>query len=68
MLNLDVSNRHTTLPQLGATLWHCDQCNAFISIHSAQRLDAAFCPACGGVRLEFCGKLTGMPGIQFGEA
>jgi uncharacterized paraquat-inducible protein A len=68
MLNLDISNRHTTLPQLGTTLWHCGQCNAFISIHSAQLLDAALCPGCGKVRLEFCGRLTSIPGIQFGDA
>jgi uncharacterized paraquat-inducible protein A len=68
MLNLDITNRYTTLPQLATTLWHCDRCNAFISIRSAQVLDEAFCPACGDVALQFCGSISGVPGIQFGDA
>jgi len=68
MLHPDSKNGYTTLTQLGTTLWHCDRCNAFISIHSAQLLDQAFCPACGEVLLEFCGRLSCMPGIPFADA
>jgi uncharacterized paraquat-inducible protein A len=68
MLHTDSTNSYTTLPQLGTTLWHCDRCNAFISIHSAKLLDQAFCPACGEVLLDFCGRLSSMPGIQFADA
>jgi uncharacterized paraquat-inducible protein A len=68
MLNLDIANRYTVLPQMSTTLWHCNRCDAFISIHSAQLLADAFCPACGEVLLEFCGSLSSIPGIQFGDA
>lgn len=68
MLNLDIANQYSGLPQLGTTLWHCQRCDAFISIHSARAFDEAFCPACAAVPLEFCGRLNGIPGIQFGDA
>lgn len=68
MLNLDIAKKYTDLPDLGITLWHCQRCDAFISIHSAQALDDAFCPACTTVLLEFCGRINGIPGIQFGDA
>ncbi len=37
MLNMGPMNRRTTArqKQMDATLWHCDQCNSFVSIHSA---------------------------------
>jgi uncharacterized paraquat-inducible protein A len=68
MLDLNITNRYTTLPQLPTTLWHCDQCDAFISIHSVQVLDQACCPACSDVLLEFCGTIGSIPGIQFADA
>lgn len=68
MPDVDITNRYTTLPQLAATLWHCESCNAFISIHSDQSLDQAFCPACGDVLLEFCGSINRIPGIQIADA
>jgi hypothetical protein len=68
MLDLDTTSRNAILPQMSTTLWHCNRCDAFISIHTAQLLDEAFCPACGKVLLEFCGSLSSLPGIQFGEA
>jgi hypothetical protein len=68
MLNLDIPNGYTTAPRVVTTLWHCDRCNAFISIHSAQPLGEPFCPACGEVMLDFCGRLNSMLGVQFGDA
>jgi len=68
MLNLEIKNSASAFPQPGTTLWHCDLCDAFISIHSAQILRAALCPVCGDVTLEFCGRVNSMPGIQFGDA
>lgn len=68
MLNLEITNRCNTVPQFGTTLWHCIRCDAFISIHSAQLPDDVFCPVCGLVGLDFCGKFSSMPWIQFGDA
>ncbi len=68
MLNLDVSSRPAPRPESNITLWHCDQCDAFVSIHSAHALDEAFCPACGDRTLEYCGRLSCMPGIEYGNA
>ena len=68
MLTSDITNRSNTLPRLSTTLWHCGRCDAFISIKSAQVLNEAFCPACGDVLLEFCGSLSGIPGVEFGDA
>ena len=68
MLNLEVRNHCTPVPRFATTLWHCSRCDAFISIRSAKLRDEAFCPVCGDLALEFCGTLTNMPWIQFGDA
>jgi hypothetical protein len=68
MLNLDITTHYASLPQFDTTLWHCGQCDAFISIRSAKLLEGVFCPVCVQVALEFCGRLSSMPCIQFGDA
>jgi len=68
MLTLEMTNCHATKPQVGTTLWHCSHCDAFMSIHSVRLPDAIHCPACGEVLLDFCGRLSSIPGIQFGDA
>jgi len=68
MLTLDRTNQFSVLPQLYTTLWHCGQCNAFITIRSVQLLEEAPCPVCEEGGLEFCGRLSSMPCIQFGDA
>jgi hypothetical protein len=68
MLTLDITNQQAGPLQFGTTLWHCDRCDAFISIRAAQPLEGVFCPVCGGGALEFCGRINSMPCIQFGDA
>lgn len=68
MSNVGIAGGRTTVPQLCTTLWYCDHCNALVSIQSAQVLDEAFCPACVEVPLEFCGRFSGIPGLQVGNA
>jgi hypothetical protein len=58
----------SALPQMWATLWYCNHCNAMISIQSAQTVDEAFCPACLEAPLEFCGRFSGFPGLQVCDA
>lgn len=70
MLNMGNMSQRTTSrhTDMDATLWRCDQCNSFISIHSAQVVDEAFCPSCRDVPLEFCGAFGSVLGIQFADA
>ena len=68
MLNLEVRTHCATVLQYATTLWHCSRCDAFLSIRSTQLGDAALCPVCGEVALEFCGKLSNIPWVQFGDA
>jgi len=68
MLSLEITNCCTTPPQVCTTLWHCSRCDAFVSIHAVRLPDGIHCPACGEVLLDFCGRLSSIPGIQFGDA
>ncbi len=68
MLTLDVTDHRTTITRCCTTLWHCDRCDAFISIRAAQLIDNALCPACGKLALEFCGRINNIPWIEFGDA
>jgi DNA-directed RNA polymerase subunit RPC12/RpoP len=65
MLTLDITNQPAEPPEFGTTLWHCGRCDALISIRSAQLFEGVFCPICGEVVLEFCGRVSI---IQFGDA
>jgi rubrerythrin len=53
---------------LQATLWRCRTCNSFISIHSAEPVSEPFCPVCGDVPVEFCGRFQSIFGLQFADA
>jgi hypothetical protein len=64
MLNADITGPYPFFAECGTTLWYCDGCSEFISIHSAQVLYAAFCPACGDVLCK-CGMPNSAPSISF---
>jgi uncharacterized paraquat-inducible protein A len=68
MLNIGMRNDRTTVPQLHATLWRCDQCSSLISIHSMQIVDEAFCPVCGDAPLDPCGTFDSILGLPFADA
>lgn len=68
MLNSEVPSDHAKLPDLRATLWRCGHCNSFISIHSAQPVEEALCPACGVALLDLCGTFDSILGLQFANA
>ena len=68
MLNMEIKNSCAPVPQQHATLWRCDQCNSFVSIHSVFVLDEALCPACGFVQLELCGTFDNTLGLAFADA
>src|ERR1700749_1566335 len=68
MLTLEMTTCRTSPPKLWTTLSHCSRCNPFLSIHSDRVPDDIHCPACGEVLLDFCGRLSSIPWIQFGDA
>jgi len=57
-----------TGPQVKGTLWHCDKCESFVSIHCARTLCEALCPNCADVPLEFCGTFDSILGRRFVDA
>ena len=68
MLNMEITDSCASVRQQHATLWRCDQCNAFISIHSVFILDEALCPVCGTVQLELCGTFENILGLPLADA
>ena len=68
MLNVGNTNDRAIASQLRATLWRCDRCNSYVSIHSTHIVDEAFCPVCGDVPLELCGTFDSILGLQFTDA
>ena len=68
MLNVASMGDSATVRQLHGTLWHCDRCNSFISIHSMHIVDEAFCAVCVDVPLDLCGNFNSILGLQFADA
>ena len=68
MSDVHMAVTRSAVPQPGATLWYCNHCSALVSIQSSQTVHDAICPACVEAPLEFCGRFTGIPGVQFGDA
>jgi len=68
-MNMTLMNGQPKAPQeeMYATLWRCEQCNSFVSIHSALKVNDAFCPTCGEPSMEFCGSVASVLGIRFAE-
>jgi hypothetical protein len=59
-------------PEMTSTLWHCQRCDSFVSIHSAKVIHETFCPMCLDTELEFCGTfeslLESLVGRKFTDA
>jgi hypothetical protein len=59
-------------PEMTSTLWHCQRCDSFVSIHSAKVIHETFCPMCFDTELEFCGTfeslLESLVGRRFTDA
>ncbi len=68
MLDPGTITERSRIPQITASLWHCSQCNAFVSIRALKVVEEPFCPACAEVALDFCGTMCGIPGLSFGES
>lgn len=54
-------------PDLVGSLWHCDKCESFVSIHRAEPIDCAMCPTCAGKALKFCATFDSLLGKHFIE-
>lgn len=57
----------TPKPAMKGTLWHCEKCGSFVSIHSARALEELACPVCLN-ELEFCTAFDSGLGQVFGDA
>jgi len=69
MLNIKLPDNDVGEPPRHATLWRCDRCNSFVTIHSGLLIRTeVLCPACGEALLEFCGRFTTVPGLSFADA
>lgn len=68
MLNVEIRDDRTAVPHFQDTLWHCDRCGSYVSIHSAQIVTDALCPLCGDVLLELCGTFNNILVLPFADA
>ena len=41
-------------PVFKGTLWHCEKCGSFISLHSAEAVEDLPCPVCSDEMMVFC--------------
>jgi hypothetical protein len=49
---------------LASSLWRCEVCETFVSIHSAQIVVQASCPICCDSQLKFCGSFDQIMGAR----
>jgi len=45
-------------PELRSTLWSCDRCASFITVHSAAELIDVWCPVCDSQKMTPCGSFA----------
>jgi hypothetical protein len=68
MSDLGVTITCSSESPLHACLWRCETCNSFVSIHSAKKIEQAFCPVCKDSPLECCGSFQSILGLPFADA
>jgi len=69
--DLMIANTFTLSPMLGDTsnsLWKCEVCETFVSIHSRQAVTQVKCPLCADQQLTFCGSLEQILGAGNAQA
>jgi rubrerythrin len=49
---------------LVSSLWKCEVCETFVSIHSTKLVLQAMCPTCAGGQLKFCGTFDNIMGTS----
>ncbi len=54
--------------ELTTSLWKCEVCESFVSIHSPQLVMHASCPACDQGILSYCGNFDLILGNRPGDA
>jgi len=54
--------------ELTTSLWRCDLCETFVSIHSVEMIEKARCPMCTGEQLTFCGSFDQILGMGAAHA
>lgn len=54
--------------EMKGSLWHCDECDSFVTIHRLGVVHQAMCPTCADVVLEYCGSFDSILGRGFVDA
>jgi len=68
MLNLGGKSICAPAAQQNATLWRCEHCSSFVSIHSGFVVSEAWCPVCDTGQLELCGTFDSLVEHQSWDA
>lgn len=61
-------NLPLTLGDSSNSLWKCEACETFVSIHSKEVITQVNCPLCAGKQLTFCGSLEQILGTGCAQA
>ncbi len=51
-----------------SSLWRCDHCDTFVSIHSTRTISRAVCPTCTTGSLNYCGNFDQILGAGSTDA
>jgi len=58
----DSENQDLMYETLVSSLWKCEVCETFVSIHSTKMVLQAKCPTCDAGQLRFCGTFDHIMG------
>ncbi len=47
-----------------SSLWRCELCDTFVSIHSLKPISQASCPTCNSASLYYCGDFERVLGMK----
>ena len=50
---------------IAGTLWRCEECDSFVSIHCTKPVNEPMCPTCAECLLDFCGTFDSILGKNF---
>jgi rubrerythrin len=53
---------------LTSSLWKCETCGTFVSLHSVRIITQATCPSCTAGSMKFCGTFDAILGVSSADA
>ncbi len=63
-----VSEKNEVCGEFTSSLWRCDFCDTFVSIHSTKVISTANCPTCSTGILKYCGNFDQILGSASADA